>query len=103
MIKIVVFIPESHKEKVKQAMFDLGGGQIGSYDRCSFEVKGQGQFRPLKDAHPYLGRQGDVETVSEYRVEMVCQDAKVPQVLQAMKETHPYETPAFDVIKLVDC
>ncbi|MCY4524286.1 MAG: YqfO family protein [Halobacteriovoraceae bacterium] len=103
MNKIVVFIPESHKEQVKNAMFKAGAGKLGNYDSCSFEVSGTGQFRPLRDSKPYLGETDRLESVSEFRVEMVCPGDKTTEVLSAMREAHPYETPAFDVIKLEDC
>jgi hypothetical protein len=100
MHKIVVFVPDGHQEKVKTAMFAAGGGKIGAYDCCSFELQGAGQFRALEGSNPFLGKHGEVETVTELRVEMVCEDHCLKDVLQAMKKNHPYETPAFDVIKL---
>ena len=103
MNKIVVFIPNSHKEKVKQAMFQMGAGQMGLYDCCSFEVEGIGQFRPLSGSNPYLGEKDKLKTVKEFRVEMICPDDKIKQVIAAMKKAHPYETPAFDLVKLEEC
>ena len=102
MYKIVFFVPESHLEAVKEAMFEAGGGRIGRYDRCSWQVLGEGQFRPLAGAQPWIGQPGEVERVAEYRVEMVCEDDRVQAVIQAMKAAHPYETPAYDVWKLAD-
>ena len=100
MMKIVVLIPEEQKETVKSAMFNAGGGKIGAYDCCSFELKGEGQFRPLDGAKPFIGEKDKIETVVEYRVEMVCADEKIREVVSAMKAAHPYETPAYDVMKL---
>ncbi len=102
MYKIAVFIPATHLETVKEAMFAAGAGRIGDYDKCSWEVKGVGQFRPLAGANPFLGTVGAVEQVEEYKVEMVCADAHIKAVVAAMKAAHPYETPAYDVCKLVD-
>lgn len=99
MYKVIVFIPEEHKEKVKNAMFTAGAGKIGDYDCCSFEIKGMGQFRPKEGAKPFIGSKNQLEYVEEYRVEMVVQDAKISDVLKAMKESHPYEEPAYDVFK----
>jgi hypothetical protein len=102
MYKLAVFIPETHLEQVKTAMFEAGAGRIGNYDQCCWQVKGQGQFRPLAGANPYLGAHGEVEQVDEYKVEMVCEDALLYAVLEAMRASHPYEEPAHDVIQLVN-
>lgn len=99
MIQIIVFIPESHKDAVKNAMFAAGGGKIGNYDSCCFEVTGQGQFRPLKGSQAFTGKIDEVETVSEVKLEMTCEDHLFEQVILAMKKTHPYETPAYYGIK----
>jgi len=100
MYKISVFIPETHLESVKTALFDAGAGRIGDYDRCAWQCLGQGQFRPLQNSQPFIGQQGEVETVKEYKVEMVCEDKRIKTVIAALKQAHPYEEPAYDVWKL---
>lgn len=102
MYKISVFIPESHLEAVKSAMFEAGGGRIGDYDSCSWQCLGQGQFRPLEGSQPYQGQTGTIETVGEYKVEMVVEDTLVRPVINAMKQAHPYEEPAYDVWQLAE-
>ncbi len=102
MYKLTVFIPKDCKERVKEAMFDAGAGRIGDYDRCCFELEGRGQFRPLEGSNAYIGEVGKVEFVSEYRVEMVCENGIVKEVINAMLEAHPYEEPAYDVVSIVD-
>ncbi|WP_237066002.1 YqfO family protein [Microbulbifer guangxiensis] len=102
MYKLCVYIPQSHLEEVKQALFAAGAGRIGDYDSCCFQVAGTGQFRPLEGSQPFIGQTGKVEQVAEYRVEMVCADALVDGALAAMREAHPYEEPAFDLWKLDD-
>src|SRR5260364_89795 len=69
---IVVYVPASHLEPVKQTMFEAGAGRIGDYDRCAWQIAGLGQFRPLAGSQPFLGTQGQIETVEEVRVEVVC-------------------------------
>lgn len=101
MIQVIVFIPLSHKDQVKQAMFDAGGGKIGHYDSCSFEQIGLGQFRPLAGSRPFIGDQGHIEEVEEVRLEMTCEDHLFPAIIEAMKRAHPYETPAYYGIKTV--
>lgn len=102
MYKIGIFIPQSHLEAVKMAMFAAGAGRIGNYDCCAWQTAGQGQFRPLQDSQPFIGQQGVIATVEEYRVEMVCEASRIKAVIAAMKQAHPYETPAYDVWQLAD-
>lgn len=101
MYKLGFYVPESHLDAVKAAAFAAGAGRIGDYDSCAWQVLGQGQFRPLEGSQPYLGQQGAVETVAEYRVEMVCDAQCVKAAVQAMIEAHPYEEPAWDLVQLV--
>jgi len=102
VFKICFFVPVEHSEAVKAAMFNAGGGKIGSYECCSFETLGTGQFKPLQGANPFIGQIGVVEKVSELKVEMVCENHCLKAVVEAMKENHPYEMPAYDIIKLED-
>jgi len=95
-----VYVPASHLQQVKQAMFDAGAGRIGDYDSCCWQVAGQGQFRPLAGADPFIGTQGLVEVVEEYKVELVCADELVAAAVAALKAAHPYEEPAYQVWKL---
>ena len=101
MYKLGFYVPESHLDAVKAAAFAAGAGRIGDYDSCAWQVLGQGQFRPLEGSQPYLGQQGAVETVAEYRVEMVCDAQCVKAAVRAMIEAHPYEEPAWDLVQLV--
>ena len=100
MYKLCVYVPASHLEQVKQALFDAGAGRIGDYDSCCWQVSGQGQFRPLAGADPFIGSQGRIETVEEYKVELVCEDALIAATVAALKQAHPYEEPAYQVWKL---
>lgn len=100
MYKLCVFIPKSHLQPVKLAMFNAGAGTIGDYDRCCWQTLGQGQFRPLKNSQAFIGEIGKVETLDEYKVEMVVDDSLINDVLSSMKQAHPYEEPAYDVWQL---
>ncbi len=102
MYQLVIYIPESHCEPVKQAMFDAGAGRYEGYDHCAWQVLGQGQFRPLQGSQPFIGNQGALETVAEFRVEMICEKPFLKQVIQAMLAAHPYEQPAYAVLKLME-
>ncbi len=98
--KLIVYIPESHTEAVKKAMFNAGAGRQGNYDQCSWQVKGQGQFRPLSGSQPFIGNTHTVEEVEEYRVEILCEASCLKAVINALKNAHPYEEPAYDVVAL---
>ena len=102
MYKFCFYVPESHLQTVKQAVFAAGAGRIGDYDCCAWQTPGHGQFRPLDGSQPFIGAQGQVETVEEYKVEMVCADERIKPVLDALKQAHPYEEPAYDVWRLAD-
>lgn len=101
MYKLGFYVPASHLEQVKSALFATGAGRIGNYDSCCWQTLGQGQFRAREGSQPYLGQQGSVKTVAEYRVELVCADALLPAAIAALRAAHPYEEPAFDVVQLV--
>ena len=101
MYKLGFYVPPSHLEQVKTAVFATGAGRIGDYDNCCWQVCGQGQFRPLDGTKPFLGQQGVVEVVAEYRVELVCEAACIRAAVAALIAAHPYEAPAWDVVSLV--
>lgn len=102
MYKMCYFVPESHLEVTKSALFEAGAGRIGDYDSCAWQCKGLGQFRPLQGSQPYLGQAGEVERVEEFRVELVCADEQIVAALQALKKAHPYEEPAYEVFRMED-
>ena len=102
MFKIIVFVPKNYSEKVKEKMFKAGAGKFKNYDCCSFETEGTGQFRPLKNSKPFLGAVDKLEKVPELKIEMICPENILKEVIKAMKEAHPYEEVAFDVISLTE-
>ena len=100
LYRIEFYAPADNVEAVKLAMFDAGAGKIGAYEHCAWQTLGQGQFKPGEGSNPFLGNTGELETVEEYKVEMVCNGEAVAAVIQAMKQAHPYEEPAYAVIRL---
>lgn len=102
MYKLTVFIPDEALEQVKSALFAAGAGKIGDYEQCCWQVQGSGQFMPLAGSTPHIGSHDSLESVSEWRVEMVVQKLAIIKVIQALKKAHPYETPAYDVIQVLD-
>jgi hypothetical protein len=98
--KIVVFVPEPTGEAVRTAMGAAGAGRIGNYACCSFTTKGVGRFRPVDGADPAIGEIGQLAEVIEERIEMICSESHLKQVLAAIRRVHPYEEPAIDVYPL---
>lgn len=102
MYKLNFFVPTENKEHVKQALFNIGAGKYKAYDMCAFESIGTGQFRPLDKANPHIGKNNILEHVEEYKVEMVCENSIIKKAVEILKDAHPYEEVAFEVIKMVD-
>ncbi|MEC8331453.1 MAG: NGG1p interacting factor NIF3 [Pseudomonadota bacterium] len=99
MYKIELYVPESHLAAVKTAMFEAGAGRVGNYDCCAWQTRGEGQFRPLNGSTPFIGNQGKIETVIEYKLELVCEESCLKAVIAALKRAHPYEEVAYTAIK----
>ena len=102
MYKLCFFVPDTHVDAVKQSVFASGAGRIGNYEACCWQVLGQGQFRPLPGSQPFIGETGVVQQVAEWKVEMVVADELIHAVVKALKSSHPYQTPAFEVWRLSD-
>lgn len=97
---LYVYVPESHKEIVKDALFRAGAGDFGSYDRCSWETLGTGQFRPRSGADPFLGNVNQVHREPEYRIEFYCDGSKLESIEKALDQSHPYEVPAYGFLAI---
>lgn len=100
MFQLRFYVPASHLEPVKDAVFAAGAGRIGNYDSCCWQTAGTGQFRALEGSAPYIGQQGQVERVEEFKVELVCADEQIQAAIAALKDAHPYEEPAYQVWRL---
>lgn len=95
--KIVVYVPESHGDALREAMGNAGAGIIGNYTHCMFTLKGTGQFKPGEGSDPFVGEVGKLNKVEEERIETVCEEDTLAGLVKAIRDTHPYEEPAFDV------
>jgi dinuclear metal center YbgI/SA1388 family protein len=98
--KLITFVPHEHLERVSQALFDAGAGRIGSYSHCSFRSPGTGTFFGEAGTNPAVGQSGRLETAEEVRIETIVPIQSLAPVLQALRQAHPYETPAFDLVRL---
>lgn len=100
LVKIAVFVPESHEEQVREALGNAGAGAIGDYEHCSYTLSGTGRFRPTKDADPYIGEAGKMEMTAESKIEVVIRKNEKDRAIKAMIAAHPYEEVAYDVFTL---
>ena len=98
--KLVVYVPVSHADQVREAMGNASGGKLGKYSFCSFSSRGTGRFKPEEGAHPYIGKVGELELVQEERIEVTIDANVVGNVIAAMKSVHPYEEVAYDLYPL---
>lgn len=101
MYKLSFYVPKSHLEPVKDALFAAGAGRYQAYDQCCWQVPGQGQFRPLAHSRPYLGQPHRLKKVKEYKVEMICEEAVIQHAVRALLNTHPYEQPAYEIYRIL--
>lgn len=101
-VKIVVTVPETHADVVRQALGQVGTGKIGNYIFCSFSTKGVGRFKPEVDANPHIGQTGKLEAVAEERIEVACPREKLTDAIKAIKSVHPYEEVVIDIYPLED-
>lgn len=101
LVKVVVFVPKTYAEIVRQTIGDAGAGRIGNYSHCTFSTNGTGRFKPLEGAKPAIGEVGKIEEVEEERIEFVCEQSRAKDVISAIKRVHPYEEPALDVYPLI--
>ena len=95
MFKLCFYVPEDALQAVKEAVFAAGAGRIGNYEKCCWQTRGEGQFLPGEKSNPAVGSQHKLETLVEYKVEMVCETNQLQDVIAALKAAHPYEEPAY--------
>ncbi len=101
-VKLVWFVPLSHLDVTRDAVFAVGAGWIGEYARCSWFTVGTGTFHGTAGTSPAVGEAGREERVDEARVETVVEQERLTEVIAALRSAHPYEEPAYDVYTLVD-
>lgn len=102
LVKLVTFVPSEQAEKVREALFNAGAGNIGNYDECSFNSEGKGTFRAGKEANPYVGEIGERHSEPETRIEVILPKFKLNKVIEELRNNHPYEEPAYDIFPLLN-
>ena len=100
--KLVVFVPAEALDALRNALFEAGAGRIGEYERCSWYAEGTGTFFGGEGTSPAVGGAGQEERVRELRLETVYPVEREAAIVSALRATHPYEEPAFDLYVLAD-
>ncbi len=98
--KLMVYVPTDYTQKLRDALFAVGAGNIGNYDSCSFQLKGEGSFKALSGSHPFVGTENKLHLEKEDKLEMVFPNYLSATIIQTLYKNHPYEEPAFDIFSL---
>ncbi len=101
-VTLVITVPETHANAVREAMGKAGAGQVGDYSYCSYSVKGIGRFMPKEGAKPHQGTIGILEEVPEERIEVVCDRTLLESVVEEIKKAHPYEETVIDIFPIYE-
>jgi len=99
-LKLAVYVPDKYHEKLLNALFQAGAGNIGNYSETSFSFSGKGSFTPLKGTTPFIGKTGQRESVNEIKIETVFREKDLKKITDAIYKNHPYEEPAYDIYQL---
>jgi hypothetical protein len=98
--KLFTFVPFKNAEQIRNAIFKAGGGNIGNYSECSFNVEGTGTFKASEGTNPYVGNVGELHHENEIKIEVIFPSFLEKKIVAAMQEAHPYEEVAYDVVSL---
>ena len=101
-VTLIVIVPESHADLIRKVMGDAGAGKTEHYSHGSFSVKGTSRFIPESGSHPFIGKENQVETVIEERIETICSRENLKKVIAAIKEAHPYEETIIDIFPIFE-
>lgn len=102
LFKLETFVPHAHADAVREALFQAGAGNIGSYDACSFNLEGKGTFRAGAGSNPFVGTQGELHTEAETYIQVIAPRFRERSIVQALYEAHPYEQPAYQLIPMMN-
>jgi len=101
-VKIIVTTPVENADEIRQALGDAGAGIIGNYTHCTISTECIGTFKGNDESNPFIGTKNQLELAKEVKIEVQCEIQKVKSVLQKLREVHPYEEPAIDIVPLID-
>ncbi|MCX7954893.1 MAG: Nif3-like dinuclear metal center hexameric protein [Bacteroidales bacterium] len=98
--KLVTFVPHNYADKVREAIFKAGGGVIGNYDCCSYNIEGYGTFKGGENTNPFVGQKGKIHKEPETRIEVIFPEHLQQKIIDSMLKEHPYEEVAYDIYPL---
>ena len=98
--KLFTYVPLSHINAVRDAIFNAGGGNISNYSECSFNVEGNGTFKANEGANPFVGEVGKRHEEKEIKLEIIFPSYLNAKVVVALQAAHPYEEVAYEIINL---
>ena len=98
--KLVTFVPKNDVDKVRNAIFDAGGGSIGNYDNCSFNIEGKGSFRGNEESNPTIGERGTTHFENEVQLSVTFSKHLHNNILKSLFDSHPYEEVAYEITTL---
>ena len=101
VVKLEIFVPESHLEQVQRALWSVDAGHIGAYDRCLSWSRVHSCWRPLEGTNPFLGEPGELCRAEELKVEVCCLRSRLSETLAAVRAAHPYQEPVVNVLPLL--
>lgn len=96
-VTIVIAVPVSHSNEMREVLGNVGAGNVGNYSHCSFSYLGTGRFKPKPGANPHIGKRGEMEEVPEEKIQTYCKKKELEKVLSAVKLAHPYEESIIDI------
>jgi dinuclear metal center YbgI/SA1388 family protein len=102
LCKLATYVPSTHLDVVREALFTSGAGQVGNYTECSFSVQGEGTFTGGAGTNPFLGTPGIRHRENEFKVEVILPVERTSTIIRALREAHPYEEVAYDLIPLAN-
>lgn len=100
LMKLYTYVPVKDADRVRDAIFKAGGGRIGNYSECSFNIQGTGTFKPGEGTNPHIGKEGRREETNEEKIEVIFPSYLKQRLVDALTEAHPYEEVAYDLIAL---
>lgn len=101
-VKLEIFVPQEYALKIRDELAHIGVGRIGNYDHCVALSAVRGFFRPLEGSNPFEGEIGKISEVAEYKIEVNCRRDLVNEAIKVIRNNHPYEEFAINVIPLAN-
>lgn len=101
-VKIIVTSPIENADQIRQTLGNAGAGVIGNYSYCSISQRCIGAFKGNDNTNPYIGEKNKLESFNEEKIEVLCDVNIVKDVLKKLREVHPYEEPAIDIVPLIN-